>query len=75
MDANKVYPRELDKELPTSRGRIKYQAVDKKYAKKYDVLKYLAETIPKLKTRQQKATPQDAEPQLQQGGKKKKNRK
>jgi signal recognition particle subunit SRP19 len=50
-DPVKVYPRELDKEMPINRGRVKYQTTDPKYQKKRAVLLYLAEMIPKLKSR------------------------
>lgn len=50
-DGNKVYPRELDKEIPYNRGRVKYQSTNPKYQSKKDVLLYLAEMIPKLKSR------------------------
>lgn len=48
-----IYPRELDKEPLHVRGRIKYQLIspDDKFGKKSQVLLYLAEMIPKLKTR------------------------
>lgn len=50
-DGKKFYPRELDKELPTAQGRIKYKTTDPKYQSKKQVLLYLTEMIPKLKTR------------------------
>lgn len=48
-----VYPREIDKEPAHVRGRVKYQLInpDPKFERKSQVLLYLAETIPKLKTR------------------------
>lgn len=48
-----VYPREIDKEPAHVRGRVKYQLInpDAKFERKSQVLLYLAETIPKLKTR------------------------
>merc|ERR1712212_1253893 len=63
---DKVHPRELDRFRPLGpppfnnpfRGRIRYQLKDQngkptnpKYQSKDDVLKYLGEMIPKLKTR------------------------
>lgn len=52
-EATAIYPRELDKEPVHVRGRIKYQVIngDEKFCKKSQVLLYLAEMIPKLKTR------------------------
>lgn len=56
-DPTAIYPRELDKEPVHVRGRIKYQVIDpdEKLGKKSQVLLYLAEMIPKLKTRKQGA--------------------
>jgi len=52
-EANKVYPRELDKESLQYRGRVKYKLAenDTKFKTKKDVIMYLCEMIPKLKTR------------------------
>lgn len=73
-DPRKVYPRELDKEVPMYRGRVRYQTSEPKFAKKNDVLKYVGDMIPKLKTRQSKSSGQAAvaEQQSQQSGKSKK---
>lgn len=78
VDANKVYPRELDKELPACRGRIKYQTTNPKYKSKREVLLYLGETIPKLKTRAKgsgQAAVVQEQPSQQAKGKKGKGRK
>ena len=58
-EANKIYPRELDKELATSKGRVKYRLTTKdgQFEKRQEVLLYLAETIPKLKSRSKGAAP------------------
>ncbi|KAK6178500.1 hypothetical protein SNE40_013283 [Patella caerulea] len=56
---NKVYPRELDHRDPKCRGRIRIQLknedgsiMHEKFPTRKSVLFYLAETIPKLKSRQ-----------------------
>jgi signal recognition particle subunit SEC65 len=57
-EPNALYPRELDKELPTARGRIKYQVVsgESPFQKKEAVLEYLGDMIPKLKSRAKTAS-------------------
>ncbi|ESO95065.1 hypothetical protein LOTGIDRAFT_215214 [Lottia gigantea] len=56
---NKVYPRELDHRDPKCRGRIRVQLknddgsiMNEKFPDRKSILLYLAETIPKLKSRQ-----------------------
>lgn len=77
-EPNKLYTRELDKEAPVNRGRVKYRLTSDPngpFNKKQSILLYLAETIPKLKSRSKAAgtggnasNPSDA----QTGGNKKK---
>lgn len=55
-EPDKVYPRELDKEL--NRGRVKYVLPPGDSRSKQDILLYLAEMIPKLKSRSAKSQPQ-----------------
>lgn len=52
-EASAIYPREVDKEPVHVRGRVKYQLInpDPKFDRKTQVLLYLAEMIPRLKTR------------------------
>ncbi|RWS23524.1 signal recognition particle 19 kDa protein-like protein [Leptotrombidium deliense] len=52
-EPNKVYTREVDKETPTFRGRVKVTLPenDAKYKTKDDVIELCADLIPKLKTR------------------------
>lgn len=78
-EPNKTYPRELDKETPAHRGRVRYQMVkesDRLNSKK-EILVYLGEMIPRLKTRTQKASNPNpaAEPAAGAPGKKKKSKK
>jgi signal recognition particle subunit SRP19 len=83
---NKIYPRERSKEL-INRGRIRLQIknedgtpINPDFANRIQVLKYVANTIPQLKTRI--ANPKGGEPvaqqstssQGQQGGKKNKKK-
>ena len=78
-EANKTYPRELDKELPTSRGRIKYQVTGEheRFKSKKEVMLFLADMIPRLKSRTQKGASQAqaTEPTAAVAGKKKKGKK
>lgn len=57
-EPEKVYPRELDKE--NCRGRVKYQLPPNDKRSRQDVLLYLAEMIPKLKSRSAKLQAQPA---------------
>lgn len=77
-EPDKVHPRELDKEIPAFRGRIKYipPANDQKYVKRKDVLQFLGETIPKLKSRSKTHQANNFDQGAQAAaGKKKKSRK
>lgn len=47
----KCYCRELDKENPSYRGYVKYICEDSSFKNKRQVLEYVAELIPKLKSR------------------------
>lgn len=73
----KVYPRELDKETTANRGRVRYRIIAEstKFNSKKDILIFVAEMIPKLKSRTQKPPPQAAADQTAAGGKKKKGKK
>lgn len=74
---NKIYPREVDKEIPIARGRVLYQLADpndKQFGKKENVLIYLGQMIPKLKSRTTKANETQVAGQAQAGGKKKKGK-
>ena len=74
---DKVYPRELDKETPANRGRVRYRIVAEstKFNSKKDILIFAAEMIPKLKSRTQKPAAQTTSDQTTAGGKKKKGKK
>lgn len=59
IEPQKVYPRELDKELATARGRVRYfpppsHSDDESISNHRNILLYLAEMIPKLKDRVRK---------------------
>ncbi|CAH0725173.1 unnamed protein product, partial [Brenthis ino] len=77
---NKLYPRERSKEM-LHRGRIRVEIknddgtpIKPEYATRESVMKYIAESIPKLKTRQNR--PADQQPQaVQQGSNKSKGKK
>ena len=78
-EGNKTYPREVDKETPAHRGRVKYHLVkesDRLNSKK-DILIFLADMIPRLKSRTQKGASQAqvSEPSAGAAGKKKKGKK
>lgn len=78
LEPNKLYPRENDKETSSCRGRVKYQLEDlaAPFKNKKDVLLYLGETIPKLKTRAKGGNPSGAEQNSSTSqGKKKRGRK
>lgn len=88
VEANKCYSRELDKEVPTNRGLVKYCLVRNKqtqetiaangFEHKKQILKYLSKTIPKLKSRSKANASQSAQTQQnvnQNNPKKKKNKK
>ncbi|KAI1294973.1 Signal recognition particle 19 kDa protein [Halotydeus destructor] len=66
VEHSKLYPREVDKEQPTAHGRIKYQTRDPKFASKRNVLIYLGEMIPKLKSRAKAASSSTSEQAQQQ---------
>ncbi|XP_015787815.1 signal recognition particle 19 kDa protein [Tetranychus urticae] len=78
-EPNKVYPRELDKELMHCRGRVRYTLPgnDPRFKKRDDVLFYLCEMIPKLKSRTTKGNTAQTQSTEQSAvsGKKKKSRK
>lgn len=62
-EPNAVYPRELDKEIPTNRGRVKYQVnpgSEGKFGKKHDVILFVGDSISKMKNRKM-ATAQPTE--------------
>ncbi|XP_054165594.1 signal recognition particle 19 kDa protein-like [Oppia nitens] len=75
-DLNKVYSREVDKELIQNRGYVKYALirnkqteeviVGNKFDDKKKVLEYVAKMIPKLKTRTKVNTQQSGSQQSQQ---------
>ncbi|XP_045446787.1 signal recognition particle 19 kDa protein [Melitaea cinxia] len=77
---NKLYPRERSKEM-LYRGRIRVELknddgspIKAEFPNRESVMKYIAESIPKLKTRQNR--PADQQPQVvQQGGNKAKGKK
>jgi signal recognition particle subunit SRP19 len=78
-EGNKTYPREVDKETPAHRGRVRYHAIKEhdRLKNKKDILIYLADMIPRLKSRTQKgaAHTQAADPNVGAAGKKKKGKK
>ncbi|XP_013190367.1 signal recognition particle 19 kDa protein [Amyelois transitella] len=76
---NKLYPRERSKEM-LFRGRIRVQLknddgspIKEEFPSRESVMKYLGETIPKLKTRQNR--PADQQPQATQTSTKSKGKK
>uniref|UniRef100_A0A8B9JXE2 Signal recognition particle 19 kDa protein n=1 Tax=Astyanax mexicanus TaxID=7994 RepID=A0A8B9JXE2_ASTMX len=76
---NKMYPREWNREF---RGRVRVQIkqeddtlCQEKFASRKDVMFYVAEMIPKLKTRTQKSGGGDSGAQQGEGGKKGKKKK
>ncbi|CAH2105560.1 unnamed protein product [Euphydryas editha] len=77
---NKLYPRERSKEM-LYRGRIRVELknddgtpIKAEFPNRESVMKYIVESIPKLKTRQNR--PADQQPQtVQQGGNKAKGKK
>ncbi|XP_014366789.1 signal recognition particle 19 kDa protein [Papilio machaon] len=76
---NKLYPRERSKEL-LYRGRIRVQIknddgtpVKSEFGTRESVMKYIGESIPKLKTRQNR--PADQQPQSTQASNKSKGKK
>lgn len=73
-EPNKVYPRELNKEVGCNRGRVKYMISDNCQLKsKKDILIHLCTMIPRLKSRSKVANQQvSSEPTVT---KKKKSRK
>ncbi|XP_053209839.1 signal recognition particle 19 kDa protein-like [Panonychus citri] len=83
-EPNKVYPREMDKELAQFRGRVRYTLPgasggggDPRFKNRDDVLTYLCEMIPKLKSRVNKGNTNQQQniDQSTTTGKKKKSRK
>lgn len=74
-EPNKVYTRELNKELACSRGRIKYMLTDAcQLKRKNDILLHLCTMIPRLKTRS-KVVNQQVTNEAPVTGKKKKSKK
>ncbi|XP_060787849.1 signal recognition particle 19 kDa protein [Neoarius graeffei] len=78
---NKLYPREWNRDLQF-RGRVRVQLkqengslCQEKFTSKKDVMFYVAEMIPKLKTRAQKSGGSDTGSQQGEGGKKGKKKK
>lgn len=67
-EPNKVYPRELDKE--TCRGRIRYIVPENDKRSRKEILHYLGDMIPKLKSRSAKVQAQPAGPSSGPSGKK-----
>jgi len=57
----KCYCREVEKENPANRGYIKYKLKDESFKNRRDVLVFVAQLIPKLKTRQNPGKPAPAE--------------
>jgi signal recognition particle subunit SRP19 len=53
VEPNKVYTRELDKEFPIFRGRVKYQVIKEsdKFDTKIKVASFVAESIANMKNR------------------------
>jgi len=58
-EPNSVYPRELDKEFPVNRGRVKYQVIANhdKFPKKSTVVVFVGESISRMKNRKMTAAP------------------
>ncbi|XP_038559313.1 signal recognition particle 19 kDa protein [Micropterus salmoides] len=78
---NKLHPRELNRDVQF-RGRIRVQVKEAdgsfcqdKFSSRKDVMMYVAEMIPKLKTRTQKSGGGDTSAQQGEGGKKSKKKK
>ncbi|NP_001187797.1 signal recognition particle 19 kDa protein [Ictalurus punctatus] len=78
---NKLYPREWNRDVQF-RGRVRVQIkqedgslCQEKFISKKDVMFYVAEMIPKLKTRTQKSGGSDTGAQQGEGGKKGKKKK
>ncbi|XP_028851017.1 signal recognition particle 19 kDa protein isoform X3 [Denticeps clupeoides] len=78
---NKMYPREWNRDVQF-RGRVRVQVKKEdgslyldKFSSRKDVMFYLAEMIPKLKTRTQKSSAGDVAAQQGEGGKKGKKKK
>ncbi|XP_026322144.1 signal recognition particle 19 kDa protein [Hyposmocoma kahamanoa] len=76
---NKLYPRERSKEM-TYRGRIRVQIknddgtpLKPEFATREDVMRYIGDSIPKMKTRQNR--PADQQPQTTQASNKSKGKK
>ncbi|CAH4031533.1 signal recognition particle 19 kDa protein [Pieris brassicae] len=68
---NKLYPRERSKEI-LYRGRLRVEIknddgtpIKPEFSTREDVMKYLVDTIPKLKTRQNRPAEQQPQPALQ----------
>lgn len=78
-EGNKTYPREVDKETPANRGRVRYHSIKEhdQLKNKTDILIFLADMIPRLKSRTQKGSThaQAADPTAGTAGKKKKGKK
>uniref|UniRef100_A0A3B4ZKJ2 Signal recognition particle 19 kDa protein n=1 Tax=Stegastes partitus TaxID=144197 RepID=A0A3B4ZKJ2_9TELE len=78
---NKMHPREWNRDVQF-RGRVRVQMkqadgsfCQEKFASRKDVMFYVAEMIPKLKTRTQKSGGGDTSSQQGEGGKKSKKKK
>ncbi|XP_035291623.1 signal recognition particle 19 kDa protein [Anguilla anguilla] len=78
---NKMYPREWNRDAQF-RGRVRVQLKEEdgnlcqeKFSSRKDVMLYVAEMIPKLKTRTQKSGAGDNSAQLGEGGRKGKKKK
>ncbi|KAM7415522.1 hypothetical protein PAMA_017841 [Pampus argenteus] len=76
---NKIHPREWNREF---RGRVRVQIKEvdgnfcqEKFSSRKDIMFYVAEMIPKLKTRTQKSGGGDTSSQQGEGGKKSKKKK
>ncbi|KAL4660893.1 signal recognition particle 19 kDa protein [Arapaima gigas] len=78
---NKMYPREWNRDVQF-RGRVRVQLkkedgsfYNEKFSSRKDIMFYVAEMIPKLKTRTQKSGGGDQSAQQGEGGKKSKKKK
>ncbi|XP_018613806.1 signal recognition particle 19 kDa protein [Scleropages formosus] len=78
---NKMYPREWNRDVQF-RGRVRIQLkkddgslCNEKFSSRKDIMFYVAEMIPKLKTRTQKSGGSDQNSQQGEGGKKSKKKK
>lgn len=58
-EPNSVYTRELDKEFPVFRGRVKYRVIkdEDKFGRKINVILMIADSISKIKNRKTMSAP------------------